>query len=230
MDLNSTMSTYSAKSRSELLFEERYRWLAQIDGDKHSKAHASEVKRTASVLRKAQKTFDILLDYKELEALRIAVEVLDGLGKELDRVSSKARKTKKTRIDDARVEREELAKNFALRRWGNDTDAMLLEAKQLAEFVDNGGVSGAFAWVCSRHGVKHATKYRRSAEYGPSLWSLLNPSTSWHQLEVGEILLCAAEYLCSLQDASRIPSRKDDDNWVTGLDDFEAWTTRQVDA
>lgn len=228
MNLNSKIATTAAVSRSEFLFSERYQWLSQYHGDKKSKAHASEVKRTASVLRKAQQTFDILLDHTELETLRAAVKVLDGLGRDLDEVSAKARQTMKTRVDSARRKREELAENCAFRRWGTDNEAMLFEAKQLVEFVDGDFCSGAAEWICERHGVKYATHYRRDGEFGPTLAQLLQPYFRIDGVKTVEIRLCAGEYINALQESGASARRKCDETWATGLDDFDAWKTQTV--
>ena len=227
MNINSKIATTAAVSRSEFLFSERYQWLSQYHGDKKSKAHASEVKRTASVLRKAQQTFDILLDHTELEALRIAAQVLDGLGKELDQISSKARAPKKVRMDSARLRREELAESCALRRWGADNEAMFAEAKQLAEFVDNRFRCFAFDWVCELHGVSYATRYHRDPEFGPKLSTLLQQYVRIEGAEPVEIRMCAGEYINALQESGATSIRLKGSTWTTGLDDFEAWKARK---
>ena len=230
MNLTSTTSSPAIDDRSEFLFTERYQYLAEYYGDKESKAHASEVKRTASLLRNAQETLHIFLEYEQLEALRAAVQVLDGFGKALDEVSVKARKILKTRVDNAQRKREESAENCAVRRWGTDNEAMVAEAQQLAEFVDNGYCSGAKKWIGERRGVKYATHYQRDKEFGPTLAQLLQPCFRHGGVQTVEIRLCAGEYINFLQESGASACRKSGDTWATGLDDFEAWKTRQVGA
>ena len=229
--MDQTSVTTSARTdRSEHLFSEKYVWQAGYYGDKHAKAHASEVKRTASVLRKTHKAFDLFLDPSELKAIAVAAQVLERLGEDLTAVASTARNIKKNKIENDRREREELADSCALRRWGNSDEAMLSEAKQLAEFNDEGSRSGANDWLCKRHKVEAALNYRRQFDIGPSLGELLRNFSIGNRQSTVEIRRCAAEYISHLHESTADPRRKMFNSWLVGLDDFEAWKKREVAA
>lgn len=229
--MDQTSVTTSARTdRSEHLFSEKYVWQAGYYGDKHAKAHASEVKRTASVLRKTHKAFDLFLDPSELKAIAVAAQVLERLGEDLSAVASAARNTKKNKIENDRREREELADSCALRRWGNSDEAMLLEAKELAEFNDDSFRSGADDWLCKRHAVEVAISYRRNYDIGLPLGNLLRNFSNGNGESIIEVRRCAAEYINHLHESTAEPCRKMFNSWVVGLDDFEAWKTQQVGA
>ena len=229
MDQNS-VTTFARTNRSEQLFSEKYVWQAGYYGDKQAKAHASEIKRTASVLHKTHKTFDLFLDHAELNALSVAARVLERLGEDLTLAASAAGKTKKKKIETDRRERAEVADSCALRRWGNSDEAMLLEAKQLAEFNDEGGRSGANEWLCKRHAVGVALNYSRRPELGLPLGALLRNFLNGDCESIVEIRRCAAEYIDKMDKCTVDPHRKVFNGWLVGMDDFEAWTMRHVDA
>ena len=228
MDQTSVI-TSARTSRSEKLFEDKYVWQAGYYGDKQAKAHASEVKRTASVLHKTHKAFDLFLDHAELEALNVAARVLERLGEDLTLAASAAGKTKKNKIESDRRERAEVADSCALRRWGNSDEAMLLEAKQLVEFNDEGGRSGAYEWLCKRHAVGVALNYSRRSDLGLPLGALRRNFSNGDRELIVEIRRCAAEYIDDLHKCTVDPRRKVFNGWLVGMDDFEAWKARHLE-
>lgn len=226
MEFNS-IATSAASTRSEQLFSDKYCWLAGYDGDKHAKAHAAEAKRTASVLRKSAKTFELFLDHSESEVLSLAAQVLDRLGEDLTLAASAARTTKANKIKN---ERADLADSCALSRWGNSDESMLIEAKELAEFNDGDYRSAANAWLCKRHEVQVAVNfYTRSFDFGLPLGALLLNFSNRNRESIVEIRRCAAEYIIHLQGSMANTRRKSFNCWVVALDDFEAWKARHLE-
>lgn len=224
-----SINTSPRANPSEQLFSERYALRAGYYGPKQARALASEVKRTASVLRKTHKTFDLSLDQAKLNALSVAAQVLERLGEDLTLAASAACKTKKNKIESDRQERAKVADNCALRRWGNSDEAMLLEAKQLAEFIDEEFRSGAHDWLCKRHAVKVTLIYRRPFELGLPLDDLLRIFSKGNPELIVEVRRCAAEYINDLQKSAVSLNRQIFSSWLVGMDDFEAWKARHLD-
>ena len=106
----------------------------------------------------------------------------------------------------------------------------MIEAKELAEFNNGALRSGADDWLCKRHAVKVKLNYRRQSDLGLPLGALLRNVSNGNRELIVEIRRCAAEYIKYLHDSCADPRRKEFNCWLVGIDDFEAWKTRHVDA
>lgn len=215
-------SIKSRNSRAQVLFDKHYEWHSRYSGDENPKNAAAHAKRVSTGLKKAIAEFAALLEPKQLQALQDASGVMAALGADLDVVCKMARANNEAQAAKDLLERNALADEVAAERWRGDDQLMLLEAKDLAAFVDQARALDVDEWIATRHpGAKYA-QFPMEVAGRARLVDVISRDKG----KVPDMLLVrrrAAEYVHMLRLQGASSTRRYQDMWYVGLDDYESW-------
>lgn len=223
--------TRGKPSRAKALFDSHYAWSARRSGADEPKKAAAGAKRLATGLSTAVTDFGGLLEAGDLQALREAAAAMRRLAVDLDGAAKLADKAKRAHEADYERERRERADATAAVRWTDD-DAMLDEARALADFFDAWHARDVPAWLRGRLAPHLTIMALPDLEVGGRLLDMLARAGSPPAAAaLPAIRRRAAEYLRGLERASSSERSYKEIHYV-GLDDFDAWRTwrRQLDA
>lgn len=216
------MASRKEPSRAQALFDAHYEFHARYHGDENAKKAAAEARRVATSLGKSITQFTALLDPKQLQALQDASTVMRGLAADLDVVCKLANAHKADTARKRLQEWQALCDQVAAERWAGDDAAMLVEARELSDFWDQADALEVDEWIKSRQpGARYAQFPDRDSGEGERAKELSRLLSS-KPLDTLAVRRHAAFYLHALRDAMR-RSRRYNELYYVGLDDFEAW-------
>lgn len=213
----------SSSNRAAALFDEHYESAARYHGDEQPKKDAAAARRVATGLRNTLKSFERLLSTQQKQAMLDAASTMASLAIDLDEACRLARRrlADQTAADIAR--RTSLADAGAAERWVGDDDAMLVEVRELAAFVDQAQALDVGAWLKQRHPGCELEHFPTSElPPGRRLIDMLSQREGGAEFLL-QLRRRGAEYVAVLRDAERRPGRMYRGMWYVGLDDFEAW-------
>jgi hypothetical protein len=217
------MATKAKSNRVQSLFHEQYESSARYQGDEVAKKDAANAKRVATSLSKAVSSFGRLLSADKLQTLREAAAVMDSLGADISAVTKLAVRCKADHDAQALRKRHDTADQRAAQRWADD-QAMLLEAKDLADFFDRWHPLKIDISVKARYGAHLTFMSLGQPQEGGRLLDMLDRYNTGRASPEGFVAIRrrAAEYLDVLVKASQGARTYKDMHYV-GMDDYEAW-------
>ncbi len=145
--LHQFMVKHRTKADMELI--RRWEWEARWYGDKNIKPQASNAKRTATQLDKACTNFSNLAPEQEL-AFKAAASAMRKLANDLTLLASWAKDYRvfcKSIMDKERADKLEA---IAVKRWGNDLQAMEFERTGIESLNSDAGRIALGEWMHGR--------------------------------------------------------------------------------